>query len=134
MRSLEDMIKNQNFSIAGNSTRLGSDFKILQGGTMLNKQDGLREIQRVFKLPDGMGVNYDSLDECLQPDFWPELKKMNIYIKNAEIFLTQSDASFVEMIVTLLHEAQTEWQKERGESTFNVIFGMDPKVSDTQAK
>src|ERR1700729_2241107 len=89
MNDLAELIRGLDFIILSDHPSFQQPVTfILDGSAMRDKEGTLKELSTALKLPHGMGQNYDSLDECLQPDFWPKLERLSILITHAKSFLT----------------------------------------------
>ena len=122
------------FVVVDNDNALNGSNFLIEGKHLLNKDVGLKEISQSLKLPEGMGQNYDSLDECLQPDFWPELKEMRIYIRDARDFREKADPQFRDSLVGLLNDAFDAWSEERqSRAAFQVFLRIQLQISTPQA-
>ena len=84
----------------------------LDSQKLRNLDDFYHEASLVFQLPDYFGHNLDALDECLTDLEWLPGQGYLVIFKNAESFLCDESNDIIEGILSVFHDAGSEWANE----------------------
>jgi hypothetical protein len=109
--------------VAKDGMALPADAVVLDGQQMSTKEEALQEVRSKLALPLGMGMNFDSLEECLQPSFWPERDRLLFYVRDANVLLQGAREEDMQTLIDIIEDTSAAWRQVRnGVEPFSIML------------